>query len=69
MLLLKRGGETIFNGPLGYQSQNMISYFESIPGVITVNQESLSDVWGPTYDCHFHMSNRCWDTSSLIDSS
>ena len=33
MLLLKRGGETIFNGPLGFQSQNMISYFESIPGV------------------------------------
>ena len=32
MLLLKRGGETIFNGPLGFQSQNMISYFESIPG-------------------------------------
>ena len=33
MLLLKRGGETIFNGPLGFQSRNMISYFESIPGV------------------------------------
>ncbi len=32
MLLLKRGGETIFNGPLGFQSQSMISYFESIPG-------------------------------------
>ena len=32
MLLLKRGGETIYNGPLGFQSADMISYFEAIPG-------------------------------------
>ena len=32
MLLLKRGGEVIYNGPLGFQSRDMISYFESIPG-------------------------------------
>ena len=32
MLLLKRGGETIYNGPLGFQSADMISYFEAIQG-------------------------------------
>ena len=41
MLLLKRGGETIFNGPLGFQSQSMISYFESIPGVTPTIHEAL----------------------------
>ena len=43
MLLLKRGGETIFNGPLGFQSQSMISYFESIPGVPQMTQY----LWAP----------------------
>ena len=33
MLLLKRGGSVIYNGPLGEQSGAMIAYFESIPGV------------------------------------
>ena len=33
MLLLKRGGSVIYNGPLGHQSANMIAYFGAIPGV------------------------------------
>ena len=33
MLLLKRGGNVIYNGPLGKQSREMITYFESLPGV------------------------------------
>eukprot|EP00644_Phytophthora_capsici_P011350 jgi/Phyca11/110282/e_gw1.18.138.1 len=33
MLLLKRGGETVFAGNLGTNAQEMISYFESIDGV------------------------------------
>eukprot|EP00644_Phytophthora_capsici_P011335 jgi/Phyca11/110336/e_gw1.18.139.1 len=33
MLLLKRGGETVFAGDLGTNAQEMISYFESIDGV------------------------------------
>ena len=33
MLLLKRGGSVIYNGPLGKQSKDMIAYFESLPGV------------------------------------
>ncbi len=33
MLLLKRGGEVIYAGPLGFQSADMIAYFGAIPGV------------------------------------
>ncbi|KAL3664802.1 hypothetical protein V7S43_009982 [Phytophthora oleae] len=33
MLLLKRGGETVFAGDLGTNAHEMISYFESIDGV------------------------------------
>lgn len=28
LLLLKRGGEVVFHGELGHQSQNLIQYFE-----------------------------------------
>jgi len=33
LLLLKRGGSVIFNGPLGTQSSSMISYFQQLPMV------------------------------------
>ncbi|GMF20237.1 unnamed protein product [Phytophthora lilii] len=33
MLLLKRGGETVFAGELGHNAQEMIDYFEAIDGV------------------------------------
>ncbi|RLN54610.1 hypothetical protein BBJ28_00021986, partial [Nothophytophthora sp. Chile5] len=33
LLLLKRGGETVFYGDLGENCRNMIDYFENIPGV------------------------------------
>lgn len=31
LLLLRRGGDVIYNGPLGLESQDMVNYFESIP--------------------------------------
>ncbi len=31
--LLKRGGKTIYAGPTGTESHELISYFEAIPGV------------------------------------
>ena len=31
--LLKRGGKTIYTGPTGRESAELISYFEAIPGV------------------------------------
>ncbi|GMF60105.1 unnamed protein product [Phytophthora fragariaefolia] len=33
LLLLKRGGETVFFGELGKKCCNLIDYFEGIPGV------------------------------------
>ncbi|GAB9466632.1 Atp-binding protein [Globisporangium polare] len=36
LLLLKRGGETVFNGDLGKESVHLIKYFEDIPGVAKI---------------------------------
>uniref|UniRef100_K3WZK2 ABC transporter domain-containing protein n=1 Tax=Globisporangium ultimum (strain ATCC 200006 / CBS 805.95 / DAOM BR144) TaxID=431595 RepID=K3WZK2_GLOUD len=33
LLLLKRGGETVFFGDLGKKCRNLVDYFEAIPGV------------------------------------
>jgi ABC-type multidrug transport system ATPase subunit len=33
MLLMKRGGQVIYMGPLGRHSHRLIEYFEAIPGV------------------------------------
>ncbi|KAF3678437.1 Pleiotropic drug resistance protein 5 [Capsicum annuum] len=33
LLLMKRGGQVIFAGPLGHQSHLLIEYFQSVPGV------------------------------------
>jgi ABC-type multidrug transport system ATPase subunit len=34
LLLLKRGGHQIFYGPLGHYSQNLVDYFQAVPGTI-----------------------------------
>ncbi|KAK9806328.1 hypothetical protein WJX72_010375 [[Myrmecia] bisecta] len=36
LLLLKRGGEVIYNGLLGFQSSAMVDYFQSVPGVVPI---------------------------------
>jgi ABC-type multidrug transport system ATPase subunit len=33
LLLLKRGGQTIYAGPTGHNSQELIDYYEAVPGV------------------------------------
>jgi ABC-type multidrug transport system ATPase subunit len=33
LLLLKRGGQQIYTGPLGRESATLVDYFQSIPGV------------------------------------
>ena len=33
LLLLKRGGRTIYCGPTGHESQQLVHYFESYKGV------------------------------------
>eukprot|EP00644_Phytophthora_capsici_P014686 jgi/Phyca11/511179/fgenesh2_kg.PHYCAscaffold_78_\ len=42
LLLLKRGGETVFTGELGKNASEMIAYFESIDGV-----DKLEDNYNP----------------------
>ena len=34
LLLLKRGGETIFNGQLGVRAQQLVHFFEEVEGVM-----------------------------------
>ena len=38
LLLLKRGGETIFCGPLGEDAQLLVGYIEAIPGCPKMKQ-------------------------------
>uniref|UniRef100_A0AAV1TDQ4 ABC transporter domain-containing protein n=1 Tax=Peronospora matthiolae TaxID=2874970 RepID=A0AAV1TDQ4_9STRA len=45
LLLLKRGGETVFAGELGENAHEMIAYFESIDGVAKYKEESNPASW------------------------
>ncbi|KAG2580460.1 hypothetical protein PVAP13_6NG344400 [Panicum virgatum] len=45
LLLMKRGGQLIYNGSLGPLSSNMIKYFESIPGVPRINKGQNPAAW------------------------
>ncbi|KAF1323093.1 Atp-binding protein, partial [Globisporangium splendens] len=45
LLLLKRGGETVFYGDLGARCQNLIDYFQAIPGVPQIEQEYNPATW------------------------
>ncbi|KAL0918032.1 hypothetical protein M5K25_013153 [Dendrobium thyrsiflorum] len=45
LLLLKRGGQVIYYGPLGQNSQKLISYFEEIPGVQKIKNERNPADW------------------------
>ncbi|KAJ4824979.1 hypothetical protein Tsubulata_014353 [Turnera subulata] len=45
LLLLKRGGEQIYAGPLGHHSCHLINYFESIEGVPKVKDDYNPATW------------------------
>ncbi|KAJ4803787.1 ABC transporter G family member 45 [Rhynchospora pubera] len=45
LLLMKRGGQLIYNGSLGPLSSNMIQYFESIPGVPKIKEGQNPAAW------------------------
>ncbi|XP_014513559.1 pleiotropic drug resistance protein 2 [Vigna radiata var. radiata] len=45
LLLMKRGGQLIYNGPLGQQSQKLIEYFEAIPGVPKIKEGYNPATW------------------------
>ncbi|GAB4850286.1 transcription factor [Ancistrocladus abbreviatus] len=45
LLLMKRGGQVIYSGPLGRNSQKVIEYFEAIPGVPTIKEKYNPATW------------------------
>lgn len=66
MLLLKRGGEAIYNGPLGFQSRHMISYFEAIPGKLSATRASLLRIIKPGRR-HATFSGSCTEGCLKLD--
>ncbi|XP_020088222.1 ABC transporter G family member 42-like [Ananas comosus] len=45
LLLMKRGGQVIYSGPLGRNSHKMIEYFEAIPGVPKIKDKYNPATW------------------------
>ncbi|KAL3676898.1 hypothetical protein R1sor_026846 [Riccia sorocarpa] len=45
LLLMKRGGQVIYAGPLGRHSQKLIEYFEAIPGVPKIKEGYNPATW------------------------
>ncbi|KAD4889306.1 hypothetical protein E3N88_21379 [Mikania micrantha] len=45
LLLLKRGGQVIYSGPLGRHSQNIIEYFEAVNGVPKIPEKYNPATW------------------------
>ncbi|KAJ0972688.1 hypothetical protein J5N97_020647 [Dioscorea zingiberensis] len=45
LLLMKRGGQVIYAGPLGHHSANLIEYFEAIPGVKKITEGCNPATW------------------------
>ncbi|XP_020206411.1 pleiotropic drug resistance protein 2 isoform X1 [Cajanus cajan] len=45
LLLMKRGGQIIYNGPLGQKSHKLIEYFEAIPGVPRIKDGYNPATW------------------------
>ncbi|KAJ8452102.1 hypothetical protein Cgig2_016683 [Carnegiea gigantea] len=45
LLLMKRGGQVIYSGPLGRNSHKVIEYFEAIPGVPKIKEKHNPATW------------------------
>ncbi|XP_058204744.1 pleiotropic drug resistance protein 2-like [Rhododendron vialii] len=45
LLLMKRGGQVIYAGPLGRQSQKLVEYFEAVPGVPKIRDGYNPATW------------------------
>ncbi|CAA0842185.1 ABC transporter G family member 29 [Striga hermonthica] len=45
LLLMKRGGQVIYAGPLGRESKKVIEYFEAIPGVPIIKDKCNPATW------------------------
>ncbi|GLU19232.1 hypothetical protein SLE2022_354930 [Rubroshorea leprosula] len=45
LLLMKRGGQVIYAGPLGRHSHKLVEYFEAVPGVAKIKEGSNPATW------------------------
>lgn len=45
LLLLRRGGQTVFFGPLGKDSHNLVEFFEAAPGVTPIRANVNPATW------------------------
>ncbi|XP_057834764.2 ABC transporter G family member 36 [Cryptomeria japonica] len=45
LLLMKRGGQIIYYGPLGRNSHKIVEYFEAIPGVTKIKEKYNPATW------------------------
>ncbi|XP_039118156.1 LOW QUALITY PROTEIN: pleiotropic drug resistance protein 2-like [Dioscorea cayenensis subsp. rotundata] len=45
LLLMKRGGQVIYAGPLGHHSANLIEYFEEIPSIKKITEGCNPATW------------------------
>uniref|UniRef100_A0A0E0MBE3 ABC transporter domain-containing protein n=1 Tax=Oryza punctata TaxID=4537 RepID=A0A0E0MBE3_ORYPU len=45
LMLMKRGGELIYAGPVGHHSCNIIQYFQAIPGVPKIQDNYNPSTW------------------------
>ncbi|KAJ7951716.1 Pleiotropic drug resistance ABC transporter [Quillaja saponaria] len=45
LLLMKRGGQVIYHGPLGRNSHKIIQYFEAVPGVPKIKDKYNPATW------------------------
>ncbi|XAR60104.1 Xenobiotic-transporting ATPase [Bertholletia excelsa] len=45
LLLMKRGGQVIYTGPLGRNSHKLVEYFESVPGVTKIKDGYNPATW------------------------
>ncbi|XP_021277774.1 pleiotropic drug resistance protein 2-like [Herrania umbratica] len=45
LLLMKRGGQVIYAGPLGHHSHKLVEYFEAVPGVPKIKEGYNPATW------------------------
>ncbi|KAK4761107.1 hypothetical protein SAY87_006000 [Trapa incisa] len=45
LLLMKRGGQVIYSGPLGHNSHKIVEYFEAVPGVSKIKDKYNPATW------------------------
>ncbi|KAG0499735.1 hypothetical protein HPP92_004426 [Vanilla planifolia] len=45
LILMKRGGQLIYSGPIGQQSRKVIEYFETIPGIPKIMDNYNPATW------------------------